>query len=133
MPGARCASTLGFGLWTLDAHQRMKACVIFNPVARGDKARDMQSHLSDIARDAALKPTTCAGDARQLAAEAVREGFDTVVAAGGDGTLNEVLNGLADADGFSRARLGVLPRRYRTLRVLLPPPAGVRRPRTSSA
>ena len=87
----------------------MNACVIFNPVARGDKARDMQSHLSDLARDATLKPTTCAGDARRLAAEAVREGFDTVVAAGGDGTLNEVLNGLADADGFNRARLGVLP------------------------
>jgi len=32
-----------------------------------------------------------------------------VVAAGGDGTLNEVLNGLADADGFGRTRLGVLP------------------------
>jgi YegS/Rv2252/BmrU family lipid kinase len=87
----------------------MKACVIFNPVARGDKARHFKKHLDDIARDAALKPTTCPGDARRLAAEAVREGFDTVIAAGGDGTLNEVLNGIADADGFNRARLGVLP------------------------
>src|SRR5206468_6950812 len=47
---------------------------------------------------------------RRLAAEAVREGFEVVVAAGGDGTLNEVLNGMADApDGFERTRLGVLP------------------------
>jgi diacylglycerol kinase (ATP) len=87
----------------------MNTCVIFNPVARGDKARGFQSHLNDISRDAALKPTTCAGDARRLAAEAVREGFGTVVAAGGDGTVNEVLNGMADADGFTRARLGLLP------------------------
>jgi YegS/Rv2252/BmrU family lipid kinase len=88
----------------------MKTCVIFNPVARGDKARTFQTRLKEISRDAMLKPTTCPGDARRLAAEAVREGFDTIVAAGGDGTLNEVLNGIGDeGGGFNRVRLGVLP------------------------
>ncbi len=87
----------------------MKTCVIFNPVARGDKARHLQSQLGALSCEAALKPTQRAGDARPLGAEAVREGFETVVAAGGDGTLNEVLNGIADADGLSRVRLGVLP------------------------
>ena len=54
--------------------------------------------------------TAAAGDARRLAAEAIGEGFEVIVAAGGDGTLNEVLNGIGDApDGFERARLGVLP------------------------
>lgn len=57
-----------------------------------------------------LKLTAAQGDAKRLATQAVKEGFDTVVAAGGDGTLNEVLNGIGDADGgFQRARLGVLP------------------------
>lgn len=87
----------------------MKTCVIFNPVARGDKARHLQARLGEVTREAALKPTRGPGDARRLAAESVREGFESIVAAGGDGTLNEVMNGLADADGFGRARLGVLP------------------------
>ena len=88
----------------------MPACVIFNPTARGDKARRFRRHLDDFAAGVALKPTQSAGEGRRLAAEAVRDGFDTIVAAGGDGTVNEVLNGIADApDGFARARLAVLP------------------------
>lgn len=88
----------------------MRACVIFNPTARGNKARHFRAHLDDFAPGLALKPTQAPGDGRRLATEAVGEGFDTIVAAGGDGTLNEVLNGIADApDGFARARLGVLP------------------------
>jgi diacylglycerol kinase (ATP) len=85
-------------------------CVIFNPAARGDKARRLRRQLDAIGVQCALKATTAAGDARRLAAEAVTEGFDLIVAAGGDGTANEVLNGIGDApDGFARARLGVLP------------------------
>jgi diacylglycerol kinase (ATP) len=58
----------------------------------------------------ALRATSAAGDARRFATEAVAEGFDLIVAAGGDGTINEVLNGIGDApEGFTRARLGVLP------------------------
>ena len=88
----------------------MRACVIFNPVAKGEKARQFRARLETFAKECMLKKTTVAGDARRLAAEAIREGFELIVAAGGDGTLNEVLNGFADApDGFQRACLGVLP------------------------
>ena len=88
----------------------MRTCVIFNPTARGGKARRFRRHLDAIGKEATLKLTAAAGDARRLATEAVGEGFEIVVAAGGDGTLNEVLNGIGDApDGFVRARLGVLP------------------------
>jgi YegS/Rv2252/BmrU family lipid kinase len=84
--------------------------VIFNPTARGEKAKRFRQHLDQIGAHSALKLTTAPGDARRLAREAVEEGFDTVVAAGGDGTVNEVLNGLGDVpDGFRRSRLAVLP------------------------
>lgn len=84
--------------------------MIFNPSAKGDKAKRFRRCLDSIASECALKVTAAAGDARRLAAEAVGEGFDTVFAAGGDGTVSEILNGLGDApDGFERARLGVLP------------------------
>jgi diacylglycerol kinase (ATP) len=88
----------------------VRACIIFNPTAKGDKARHFFQRLDDIGSECALKKTSAPGHARQLAAEAVREGFDTVVAAGGDGTVNEVLNGIGDVpDGFKKARLGLLP------------------------
>ena len=88
----------------------MRTCVIFNPAARGEKASAFRDHLGELSATCVLKPTYAAGSGRTLAAEAVREGFETIVAAGGDGTVNEVLNGLGDVpDGFSRARLGVLP------------------------
>ncbi len=84
--------------------------MIFNPTARGEKAKNFRKHLDEIGKDCALKLTTAPGDARRLAAEAVGENYEVIVAAGGDGTLNEVLNGIGDvADGFERARLGVLP------------------------
>lgn len=88
----------------------MRTCVIFNPAARGSKARHFRHHLGEMAGQSAFKATTAPGDARRLAAEAVADGFELIVAAGGDGTVNEVLNGLGDApDGFGRARFGVLP------------------------
>lgn len=89
---------------------RVRTCVIFNPAARGDKARHFRRHLDEIASQCALKATAAPGEARRLATEAVADGFELIVAAGGDGTVNEALNGIGDApEGFARARLGVLP------------------------
>jgi diacylglycerol kinase (ATP) len=88
----------------------VRTCVIFNPTARGDKARHFRRHLDHIGSQCTLKLTATAGDARRLAADAIREGFEVVAVAGGDGTLNEALNGFSDVpDGFDRACLGVLP------------------------
>ena len=87
----------------------MRICVIFNPAARGNKAKRFRRHL-DALQGVAFKATAGPGDAQRLAAAAVKERYDIIVAAGGDGTLNEVLNGLAVAPGgLDRVRLGVLP------------------------
>jgi diacylglycerol kinase (ATP) len=88
----------------------VRICVIFNPAARGNKARHFRRHLDEIGGQSALKATAAPGDARRLAADAIADGFDLIVAAGGDGTVNEVLNGIGDMpNGFERAQLGVLP------------------------
>jgi diacylglycerol kinase (ATP) len=89
---------------------RVRTCVIFNPTAKGDKARNFRKQLGEFATDAEMRPTTHAGAAREMAKAAVEEGFETIVAAGGDGTLNEVVNGMGDAArGFERSRFGVIP------------------------
>jgi diacylglycerol kinase (ATP) len=89
---------------------RVRICVIFNPAARGNKARHFRRYFNELSQQCALKATTAPGDARRFAQAAVATGYDAVVAAGGDGTVNEVLNGIGDEpDGFQRTRLGVLP------------------------
>ncbi|MEI8289224.1 MAG: diacylglycerol kinase family protein [Verrucomicrobiota bacterium] len=88
----------------------MRICVIFNPAARGNKARRFRHFLNELSQQCALKATTGPGDARRFAQAAVATGYDIIAAAGGDGTVNEVLNGMGDEpDGFAKSRLGVLP------------------------
>jgi len=88
----------------------MRICVIFNPAARGNKARRFRHYLGEMSQQCAFKATTGPGDARRFAHAAVATGYDLIVAAGGDGTVNEVLNGIGDdPEGFQRTRLGVLP------------------------
>jgi diacylglycerol kinase (ATP) len=53
--------------------------------------------------------TESAGHATDLAAQAVEEGYDIIVAAGGDGTVHEVVNGLMQADAQTRPTLAILP------------------------
>ena len=84
--------------------------ILFNPTARGEKALLFRERLSELGSGVRVLPTRGPGDARVLAAELARDGIETVVAAGGDGTVNEVLNGLADVPGaLDRTRLALIP------------------------
>ncbi len=86
-----------------------RVAIIYNPAAG---PREMMREVQAVARrwkergwDVLVRVTECPGMAVDLAREAALEGFDWVIAAGGDGTVNEVANGLV---GMPSA-LGVLP------------------------
>lgn len=88
--------------------------VILNPVSgQGAGARTagtIKERLTKLGLDYELVRTNRPWHAAELAESAVEAGFDVVVAAGGDGTANEVLNGLMAAKlaGKGTAVLGVL-------------------------
>jgi len=79
--------------------------VILNPAARGDRAGQWRPRVEEVVRGAMVRATSRVGEAELLARTAAREGFRRIVAAGGDGTINEVVNGLAGTP----AALGLLP------------------------
>lgn len=84
----------------------MKVRIIANPVAGGGKGRRMAETLRDSLEgkvgEVELVLTKQAGDNEP---EAARPGADVVVAVGGDGSVNEVVNGLKNTD----AALAILP------------------------
>src|SRR3954471_13674401 len=85
----------------------MKIAVIINPKA--GSVKNLRTLLKQIAE---LEPdrqfvTRKRGAARLFAGRALREGCNYIIAAGGDGTLNEVVNGVASA--AAKVRLGILP------------------------
>ncbi len=78
--------------------------IIINPTARSDRARAALEKIGSL-RNARVEPTSAPGDARRIAQRAAAEGCPIIVAAGGDGTINEVVNGIAG----SGSALGILP------------------------
>ena len=79
--------------------------VILNPAARGARTARIRTRVEKLARNATLCTTSGAGEAEALARNAVAEGYERIVAAGGDGTINEIVNGIAGHN----VTLGLLP------------------------
>jgi diacylglycerol kinase family enzyme len=73
-------------------------CVIFNPRSGRDRARQRIQRLKDVlGARAVFRPTERPGHGEELARDAARDGFAIVAAAGGDGTVHEVANGILQA------------------------------------
>ncbi|OGK97409.1 MAG: hypothetical protein A3D33_13255 [Candidatus Rokubacteria bacterium RIFCSPHIGHO2_02_FULL_73_26] len=89
-----------------------RAFVVVNPAAGGGRTarawRTLQDELARLGLDFEWAATAGPGGATELARRAAADGWPLVIAVGGDGTLNEVVNGLVDAGGRPRAALGVI-------------------------
>ncbi len=86
------------------------AVFILNPAARGALSRGRLEAIIDLARmdrpfHAEIQLTQHAGHATALARQAEADGATYIFACGGDGTLNEVINGIQDPE----TRVGVIP------------------------
>jgi diacylglycerol kinase (ATP) len=89
--------------------------LIYNPVAgklRRDTQRILQRTTEALVRanivhphSLTFEPTSGPNDATRIARQAAKDGFDLILVLGGDGTINEVVNGMV----HSNAALGILP------------------------
>jgi diacylglycerol kinase (ATP) len=88
-----------------------RARLIYNPTSGRELVKrhlpEILAKLEIAGYEASCHATTCAGDATEAARIAVERQYDVVIAAGGDGTIHEVVNGLAEQD--FRPKLGIIP------------------------
>ena len=88
-----------------------KAMLIINPTSGGEKALDYKEKLENKAKEyfgyVETKITGKAKDATAFAEEASKENYEAVTVFGGDGTVNEVISGIAEKDYIPK--LGIIP------------------------
>ena len=88
------------------------AHLIVNPAAGAGKTGRTWPRLLEIIRATGLRfehaITEAPGHAAELAKSAVRRGYRTIVSVGGDGTVNEVVNGLHASGALNDATLGII-------------------------
>ncbi|MFL6111317.1 MAG: diacylglycerol/lipid kinase family protein [Catenulispora sp.] len=92
----------------------MRALLVMNPKATSTsgRTRDVLAHALAGELETEIGETAYRGHAAELARAAAEDGFDLVVALGGDGTVNEVVNGILSARipaGGVLPELGVVP------------------------
>lgn len=88
-----------------------RARIIYNPTSGREIFKkhlpDVLAKLENAGYETSCHATTGPGDATEAARIAVKRKYDIVIAAGGDGTFNEVVNGLAEQE--YRPKLGLIP------------------------
>lgn len=88
-----------------------RARLIYNPTSGREEVRkrlaEILEAMEEMGYESSAFATKGTGDAVREARRACQDGYDLIVASGGDGTLNEVVTGMADE--LRRPRLGILP------------------------
>jgi len=88
------------------------AQLIVNPVAGARRTAKKWPQIMALLQSIGLHfehdLTEAPGHARELAKSAVKKGYELVVSVGGDGTVNEVVNGLHDAGNIADVMLGII-------------------------
>jgi lipid kinase YegS len=87
--------------------QRRLRLLLNERAATDDNLAQAIAHVRSRGHELDVRALAGRGEAQRLAAEAAQAGFSGVLAAGGDGTLNEVVNGVMKSGG--RCAVGVLP------------------------
>src|SRR5260221_5217171 len=77
---------------------KRNVCIIFNPAARGGKALSLYAELKALAGDVPIFTSEEADAITELAASVVKQGYDHLIAAGGDGNVNGIINCTGTAD-----------------------------------
>ena len=85
-----------------------KNLIILNPAAHSDRASSLEDQIQSLGDDLEVRLSKMPGDAEQIARTAAQQGFTTIIAAGGDGTINEVVNGIISS-AVPGVSLGILP------------------------
>ncbi len=88
------------------------ARLIVNPAAGAGRSGKRWPQIRSLLKDLGLRfdfdVTEAPGHATELARDAARNGHDMIVSVGGDGTLNEVVNGLYQAGANGRMMVGII-------------------------
>ena len=87
---------------------RRSRIILHGKQGANQELRDAVEAVRADGHQVEVRVTWEAGDSALFAAEAAKEGIDIVIAGGGDGTVNEVVNGLVQVEGHASA-LGVIP------------------------
>lgn len=87
--------------------------IILNPFAGKGKAfksaRTIENHFKKFNLPYEMVLTNCSRQAIDFAHEAVVQGVENIIAAGGDGTINEVVNGIMKSGYPENVNLGIIP------------------------
>ena len=89
----------------------VRAVLIVNPNATSTTpaGRDLLAHALESRVQLTVAHTERGGHAVEIAEAAKRDGIDVIIVHGGDGTVNEVVNGLLGPPGLDRPRAETLP------------------------